>query len=96
MDVFNTEEHANKLKPENIPRNTLATKTKLLFQWEEISLVVLELEYYHHAICISWIVTIKLSSKKSPIGKTCVSDWIILQPIATYCLTNEKGMISVI
>ena len=78
----------------NIPRNTLAAKTKLLFQWEEISFVVLELEYYHHAICISWIVTIKLSSKMSPIGKTCL--WLDHSTAYNHLLTNEKGMISVI
>lgn len=70
--MFSTEEHANRLKPEKYSQEHLSHQNKIIISMRRNFLGVLELEFYHHALCISWFVTIKLSSKKSPIGKTCV------------------------
>lgn len=44
----------NWFKPEkHSQKYPLVTKTKLLFQWEESSLVIVDIEYYLPTICIS-------------------------------------------
>lgn len=42
----------SRLKPEKYPQeHPLAIEVKLLFQWEESSWLVLDIDSYHHVMC---------------------------------------------
>lgn len=51
--MFSTEEHANRLKPEKYSQEHLSHQNKIIVSMRRNSLGVLELEFYHHALCIS-------------------------------------------